>query len=168
MYARLRFVLHMGRYIQKDNHHLSPIYCYTPLFPIQTPIPKEKKIDNFSSSVLGALSKCVFALHATISKFVYRVWRNTMYLGSHLDNKSLGEMDVIFWSILKVNVFTVFLKLKVLVARAEKVPHFLCYKKSVLIREQDAELARATDRPIVIQKNSLNFSICLTSQLRSI
>ena len=126
------------------------------------------KIDNFSSSVLGALSKCVFALHATISKFVYRVWRNTMYLGSHLDNKSLEETDVIFWSILKVNVFTVFLKLKVLVARAEKVPHFLCYKKSVLIREQDAELARATDRPIVIQKNSLNFSICLTSQLRSI
>ena len=52
-----------------------------------------------------------------------------MYLGSHLDNKSLGEMDVIFWSILKVNVFTVFLKLKVLVARAEKVPHFLCYEK---------------------------------------
>ena len=128
------------------------------------------KIDNFSSSVLGALSKCVFALHATISKFVYRVWRNTMYLGSHLDNKSLGEMDVIFWSILKVYVFSVFLKLKVLVlvARAEKVPHFLCYKKSVLIREQDAELAGATDRPIVIQKNTLNFSICLTSQLRSI
>ena len=78
-----------------------------------------------------------------------------MYLGSHLDNKSLGEMDVIFWSILKVNVFTVFLKLKVLVlvAREEKVPHFLCYKKSVLIREQDAELAGATDRPIVIQKS---------------
>ena len=128
------------------------------------------KIDNFSSSVLGALSKCVFALHATISKFVYRVWRNTMYLGSHLDNKSLGEMDVIFWSILKVNVFFGVPKVEGPGAgsQSRKSSTFSLLQKSVLIREQDAELAGATDRPIVIQKNSLNFSICLTSQLWSI